>query len=610
MRGLEVSMSPLVLVLAAFPDVHSLANPAEVRPTHIALDLTVNFAEKTLRGEAVLSIEYPLGEDKANHLDLDTRELRIEEVTDEASGQPLTFTLESSVKLLGQRLRIDLPARRPRQVKIAYRTVPEATALQWLEPRQTTSGKLPFLFTQSQSIHARSWVPCMDSPGVRVTYEAVIRVPVGATAVMAAEAGRHQPELGIFRFAMPQPIPPYLFALAVGEIAKKDVGPRTAVYAEPAVVEKAAWEFAEMEKMVAAAERLYGPYAWGRWDVLVLPPSFPFGGMENPRLTFATPTVIAGDRSLTNVMAHELAHSWSGNLVTNATWADFWLNEGFTSYIENRLVEEIYGVEAARMAALLSQRELRETIASPKIARTRTAMYRDLTGEDSDEYEGAIVYDKGAAFLLTLETQFGRPAFDAFLRGYFEQNKFQSMTTPRFLEILKRDLFKGDEAAWKKAKVDEWVTGQGLPGNLVVPKSQRFDLTKAAAAAFAKDGALGGVKKDWVTAEWLDFLANLPKAMTPAQMKSLDEAFAFSKSGNAEVLSAWLMHAVENDYEAAYPALEDFLTRMGRRKFLRPLYQALHDNEKTRERGRALYARARPGYHPIATASIDAIYKP
>jgi leukotriene-A4 hydrolase len=603
-------MSPLVLVLAAFPDVHSLANPSEVRPTHVALDLTVNFEQKTLRGDAVLTLEYPQGEAKAQALDLDTRELRIEEIVDEATGQPLTFTLEAPVKLLGQRLHIGLPPRRPRQVRISYRTVPEATALQWLDPRQTTSGTLPFLFTQSQSIHARSWVPCMDSPGVRLTYEAVIRVPPGTTAVMAAEAGAHEPEKGVFRFKMPQPIPPYLFALAAGEIAKKDVGPRTAVYAEPAVLEKAAFEFAEMEKMVEAAERLYGPYAWGRWDVLVLPPSFPFGGMENPRLTFATPTLIAGDRSLTNVMAHELAHSWSGNLVTNATWADFWLNEGFTSYIENRLVEEIYGVEAARMAALLSQRELRETIGNPKTVKARTAMYRDIAGEDSDDYEAAIAYDKGAAFLLLLETHFGRPTFDGFLRGYFEQNKFQSMTTPRFLEILKRDLFKGDDAAWKKLKVDQWITGQGLPDNLVVPKSQRFDLTKAAAAAFAKDGSLGGVKKDWVTAEWLDFLANLPKTMTAAQMKALDDAFGLTQAGNAEILSAWLMHAVTNTYEPSLPAVEDFLTRMGRRKFLRPLYQALYDNQKTRERGRALYKRARPGYHPIATATIDTIYKP
>lgn len=604
-------MLPLPLILAAAlpaADPHSLANPQVVRPTHVALDLTVRFEDKTIQGRADLSVEYPQGEARAATLDLDTRDLTIESVTD-AAGKPLAFALEPPVKLLGQRLRITLPEPRPRQVRIAYRTSPQATALQWLEPRQTTSGKLPFLFTQSQSVHARSWVPCMDSPGVRLTYDATVRVAAGTTVVMAAEAGKHEPEKGVFRFRMPQPIPPYLFALSAGEIARKDVGPRTAVYAEPAVLEKAAWEFAEMEKMVEAAERLYGPYAWGRWDVLVLPPSFPFGGMENPRLTFATPTIIAGDRSLTNVMAHELAHSWSGNLVTNATWSDFWLNEGFTSYIENRLVEEIYGKDVAQMAALLSLRELQETLANPRTVAARTVMYRDTAGQDSDDYEAAIVYDKGAHFLRVLEVRFGRPAFDAFLRGYFDGHRFQSMTTPQFLEILRKDLFRNDAAAWADARVDEWTTGPGLPANVVVPRSERFEKTRAAAQAFAKDGALAGIRKEWVTAEWLDFLGALPRSLTRAQMDALDGAFALSKSGNAEILTAWLLHAVRNDYEPAYPALDDFLLRQGRRKFLRPLYQALYDNPKTREHGRALYAKARPGYHSIATASLDAIFK-
>jgi hypothetical protein len=331
--------------------------------------------------------------------------------------------------------------------------------------------------------------------------------------------------------------------------------------------------------------------------------------MENPRLTFATPTIIAGDRSLTNVMAHELAHSWSGNLVTNATWSDFWLNEGFTSYIENRIVEQISGKEVAQMEALLSLREIKETLANPRTAVARTALYRDTGGEDPDDYEGAIVYQKGAAFLHMLEARFGRPAFDAFLRGYFDAHRFQSMTTPQFLEVLRKDLFRDDAAAWADAKVDDWVKGTGLPANVVVPPSERFDRTRAAAEAFAKDGSLTGVRKDWVTAEWLDFLGALPTDMTRAQMEALDEAFGFTKSGNAEILSAWLLQAVRNDYEPAYGALEDFLLRQGRRKFLRPLYQALHDNPKTLERGKALYARARPGYHSIATASIDPIFK-
>ncbi|HET8644612.1 MAG TPA: M1 family metallopeptidase, partial [Vicinamibacteria bacterium] len=475
--------------------------------------------------------------------------------------------------------------------------------------QQTTSGKLPFLFTQSQAIHARSWIPTMDSPGVRTTYEAVVRVPAGMRAVMSAAEGRHEPARGLYRFRMDQAIPAYLIALAAGEIDFKAMSPRTGVYAEPAVVEKAAWEFADTEKMVQVAERLYGPYRWGRYDIIVLPPSFPFGGMENPRLTFATPTIIAGDRSLMALVAHELAHSWSGNLVTNATWNDFWLNEGFTSYIENRIVEEVYGREVAEMEALLAQRQLREAMADPQMKPEDTRLLIDLAGRDPDEGMTDVAYDKGANLLRMLEKRFGRARFDAFLRRYFEGNAFKSMTTPRFLDILKRDLFGGDEALWKQVGVEDWIHKPGLPDTVVVPSSPRYDKAVAAAEAFARTGALEGVGQGWVTTEWLGFLNALPKEMTAGQMAALDARFKLSQSGNSEVRFAWLMHVVRNTYEPGFTSLEDFLTRMGRRKFLRPLYRALDENARTKELARRIYAKARPTYHPIAVSSIDEVLK-
>jgi aminopeptidase N len=466
---------------------------------------------------------------------------------------------------------------------------------------------MPFLFTQSQAIHARSWIPCMDSPAVRTTYEAVVRAPAGMTAVMSAAHLGHEPAQGVFRFRMDHPIPAYLIALAAGEIGFKALSPRTGVYAEPAVLEKAAWEFADVEKMVQANERLYGPYRWERWDTIVLPPSFPYGGMENPRLTFATPTLIAGDRSLTSTMAHELAHSWSGNLVTNATWGDFWLNEGFTTYIENRLVEELYGREVAEMEVLLGQRELREFVSDPQTKPGDTRLFIDLAGRDPDDGSNVLPYEKGASFLRVLEARFGRPRLDRFLRQYFDAHAFRSMTTAGFLEILKRDLFGGDAAAWKAAGVEQWVYGEGIPDTLVVPPSARFDKARAAAAAFAATGAVDGVRPDWTTTERLGFLNSLPRALTRAQLDALDRSFRFSQSGNAEILFAWLLHAVRNTYEPAFPSLERFLTGMGRRKFLRPLYRAMHENPQTQALARRIYDRARPTYHPIAVATVDEI---
>ncbi len=596
----------LALLLAA--DVHSLGNPDVARPTHVALDLALDFDRKVVAGTATLDITYPAGAARADHLDLDTRALSVEAVT--AGGKPLPFVLEPAVPNLGQRLRITLPARKPARVTIRYRTSPEATALQWLTPRQTTSGRLPFLFTQSEAIHARSWIPLVDSPGVRITYDAVVRAPKGMQVVMSAEHGRHDRARGIFRFHMPHAIPPYLIALAAGELEFRPLSSRTGVYAEPAIVGRAAAEFADVEKMVQVAEKLYGPYAWGRWDTIVLPPSFPFGGMENPRITFATPTVLAGDKSLVGLLAHELAHSWSGNLVTNATWADFWLNEGVTTYIENRIVEELYGKEVAEMQVLLGQRELRKEAGDPKMRPEDTRLHLDLAGRDPDEGMTAIAYDKGANLLRMLEQHFGRARFDAFLRGWFDSHRFQSVTTATFVDALRTDLFKGDDAAWRDLGVEAWIYQPGIPANIVVPVSARFARTKAAAEAFARDGSLDLVRTDWVTTEWLDFLNNLPPSMTAAQLEALDRRFAFSKSGNSEIQFAWLVHAVRNTYEPAFPALEDFLTRQGRRKFVRPLFQAMQDNPRTRDLARRVYARARPTYHPITASSIDAILNP
>jgi leukotriene-A4 hydrolase len=590
-------------------DVHTFANVNEVRPTHLSLDLSLDFATHRLRGVNELTLAYA-DDAEPEHLDLDTRDLAIARVTDPATGRDFAFSLGVPEPFLGRRLRIELAGARPEKVRIEYETSPAASAVQWLTPEQTTSGRWPFVFTQSQAIHARSWIPTADSPGVRVSYDAVVHVPAGMTVVMSAESLESDQKTGTFRFRMPQAIPSYLIALAAGEIAFKALGPRTGVYAEPGVLERAASEFRDVEKMVEAAEALYGPYRWGRWDSIVLPPSFPYGGMENPRLTFATPTIVAGDRSLVDVMAHELAHSWSGNLVTNETWSDTWLNEGFTTYIENRIVERLYGKDLADMEVLLQIRNLRETVAvkQERHAMGDTQLVQQLTGRDPDD-GGAVAYEKGASFLRVLEDHFGRERLDAFLRGYFDDHAFQGMTTGRFVDILRDGLFQDEPEAWDALRVEEWLYGQGIPDNLVTPKSDRFDKTRAAAEAFATSGATDGIHSDWQTVEWLDFLAALPSPLSLAQMTALDHHAGFTTRGNAEILCAWLELAIAANYEPAYPALEHFLTSQGRRKFLRPLYAAMQKNPKTRDMARRIYAKARPTYHPIAVTTIDGIVK-
>jgi leukotriene-A4 hydrolase len=589
-------------------DVHSYARPQEARVRHVALDLTADFPAHVLRGSATLTVERSAG---ADSIVLDVDGLNVLRVSD-GEGAALPFTVGARQDILGQPLSIRLPAR-GEAIRIEYETSPDAAAVQWLEPAQTSGGRLPFLFTQGQAILTRTWVPTQDSPGVRQTYEAVIRVPAGMTAVMSAEMLTPTGEDGpagsrVYRFRMDQPIPPYLIALAIGELAFREIGPRSGVYAEPSVVAAAAHEFAEVEQMMDAAERLYGPYRWDRYDILVLPPSFPFGGMENPRLTFATPTILAGDRSLVSLIAHELAHSWSGNLVTNATWHDFWLNEGFTTYIESRIMEELRGAEYADMLRLLGRQDLHNTLEELGPTSPDTRLQLDLAGRDPDEGMNDIAYEKGAAFLMTAESIVGRERLDAFLRGYFDRFAFQPMTAEAFVAYLNRELLADDEQAAARLRAREWIFEPGLPDNVPPVRSARFERVDAQVAAFGAGTPPTGLQTaDWSTHEWLRFLRALPDTLAPAQLSVLDQAFGFTRTGNSEVLFAWLRVAIRNRYEPAMPALERFLTMQGRRKFIAPLYQELMNTTWGPDVARRIYAAARPTYHSITAGTVDGI---
>ncbi len=581
-------------------DPHSFARPGEVRVTHLALDLTVDFETRTLEGTAALRLE---GE--GSELVLDTRDLEVEAVH-LADGSPADFSLGDEVELLGRPLHVDLQDGTD-LVTIRYRTSPTAEVLQWLGPDQTSSGQ-PFLFTQSQAILARTWVPCQDTPAVRMTYEAAVHVPPALMAVMSAENPTEKDPDGVYRFRMEQPIPSYLLALAVGDLAFQPLGDRSGVFAEPSIVAKAAWEFADVEKMMVAAEKLYGPYRWERYDLLVLPPSFPFGGMENPRLTFATPTILAGDRSLVSLVAHELAHSWSGNLVTNATWDDFWLNEGFTSYIENRIMEELYGAEYARMLASLSRQDLLGELEEMGAGTRDTHLFLDLEGRNPDDGMTAIAYDKGAAFLATLEGLAGREAWDRFLAAYFSAFAFQSLDTETFVEYLRENLLDADPELAQEARVEDWIYGPGLPANANAATSDAFAAVEGRVAAWVDGTAAADLDVDgWTTHHWLHFLRHLPARLDGTQMSELDSTFGFTPSGNAEILCAWLTVAIRNEYRPADPALEKFLVSVGRRKFLRPLYAELAKTERGLEWARDVYARARSGYHAISSGTIDEI---
>ncbi|MDF7775184.1 M1 family metallopeptidase [Sphingomonas sp. AOB5] len=597
-----------ILTTPEAKDVWTRARPEIARVTHVDLNLRADFAAKTMSGRATLTILAAKG---AKEIVLDTDDLDIASITDDR-GRPLQYSVGADDPELGAPLTIQLNGRK--RITIRYSSKPGAGALQWLSPEQTAGKTQPYLFSQGQAIYNRSWIPTQDSPGIRQTWSATITVPGNLVAVMsaarvnggkakAAPNGEHS-----FSFKMDKPVPPYLIALAVGDLKYKALGPRSGVWTEAPMLEAAATEFADIEKMIDAAEALYGPYRWGRYDMLVLPPAFPYGGMENPMLTFLTPTLLTGDRSNTDVVAHELAHSWSGNLVTNATWSDSWLNEGFTTYFENRIMEALYGPERAAMYTDLDWDGLQRDIGlagGPEAPATR------LHGNPGETY-GQLDYFKGSTFLRTIERTVGRAKFDAYLRSYFDRHAFQPQTTAGFLADIRANLIKGDKALEDALQLDRWAYGPGLPANAVRVTSTTLAAVDAKLVAFNAGGPASAIQPTgWSTQEWQRFLNGLPRQLPAARLKELDETLGLSVSGNAYIRSAWLDLAISNRYEPALPSLRQFVHSVGRGLLIRPLYTRLmQQGDWGTAIARELFASARAGYHPGTAAGIERIVNP
>ncbi|NYZ61741.1 M1 family metallopeptidase [Luteimonas deserti] len=598
---------PPVAAAGGDRDEHSYAEPAKVVTEDLALDLALDFDARTIAGTATYTLRWV--DAAATQLVLDTRDLTIEKVEGEAGGawQPLRYALAEADATLGSRLTIETPERNAR-VRVTYVTSPGASGLQWLTPEMTEGKRLPFMFSQSQQIHARSWVPLQDTPAIRYTYTARVTSRPDVMVLMSADNATDAARDGEYTFSMPQKIPSYLMAIAAGDLVFKEISARAGVWAEPSMVDRAVAEFADTEKMIAVTEQLYGPYRWERYDLLILPPSFPYGGMENPRLSFITPTVIVGDKSLVSLIAHELAHSWSGNLVTFASAKHGWLNEGFTSYVENRIVESLYGKEVSDMEYVIARNALVDGIAAMPEA-TQALAVKPGTELDADDALSAVAYDKGAWFLQFLEQRFGRETFDAFLRGYFDHFAFQSITTEQFLDYARANLFDANPGTVTEAEIQEWVYAPGIPAYAPQVMSRNFGIVDSARLAWLGSPQLPPrqITDAWSTQEWLHFLESLPQTLTIEQLTQLDEAYGFTGTDNGEIAMRWYPLAIRSGYTQANEALAAFTARVGRRKLIMPIYTALVQTEPGLALAKEIFEKARPGYHPITTGSVERV---
>ncbi len=586
-------------------DPHSFAEYEKVRIRHLTLDLDADMERRTLSGHVILDLDRP--EPGHQRLVLDTRDLDIQDVTVvDPDGQPVpvSWRLGEDRGHLGKPLVIILP-QGIEQVRIDYASSPQAFGLQWLDSNQTSSGK-PFMFSQSQPHYARTWVPLQDTPAVRYTFDATIRAPRELLVVMGADGNETEPNArGEYRFTMPQAIPSYLMAIAVGDLEFAEIGPRSGVYAEPDWIDRAKAEFHQLEAMIDIGEALYGPYRWGRYDLLVLPPSFPFGGMENPRLSYVTPTIIAGDGSLLALVAHELAHSWSGNLVTNAAWRDLWLNEGFTVYFEARIMEAIYSPEIVAMLARLDWETLAAELATLDDADRQ--LVRDLSDRDPEQAFISVPYDMGRFFLDWLEHRVGREVLDVFLRQYFDEFAFQSITTERFRDYLETHLVKVYADSLSMAEVDEWLYEPGMPEFAIAPESDALAQVDSWRERWlAGDVELDSLPSDnWSVYEWLHFLAGLAGALDAETMTVMDAQFDLVDTSNVEILYLWLQRSIEAEYAPGIERLKQFLLEVGRNKFTRPLYTALVNSDWGHDWAIEVYQRARPSYHPLTRQAAE-----
>ncbi|KAK3906440.1 peptidase family M1-domain-containing protein [Staphylotrichum tortipilum] len=602
--------------MAPVRDPNTQSNYDAWRTRHTMADFAVDFAAKCLRGSVVIELESQT--DRAStEIILDSSFVDVADIT--LNAAPSKWEVKDRTGPSGSPVHIAVPdgAGKGEVVKLGIQlaTTDKCTALQWLSPAQTSNKKAPFMFSQCQAIHARSIFPCQDTPDVKSTYDFVIRSPhvVVASGVPLPEATEAAGDDKIYKFRQNVPIPSYLFALASGDIASAPIGRCSSVCTGPNELKASQWELEDdMDKFLDAAEKIVFPYRWGEYNVLVLPPSFPYGGMENPIFTFATPTIISGDRQNIDVIAHELAHSWSGNLVTNGSWEHFWLNEGWTVYLERRILASIHNNNAYfDFSAIIGWKHLEMSVEEFGADHEYTKLCINHKGIDPDDAFSSVPYEKGFHFIYSLDRLVGRENFDKFIPHYFAKWANKSLDSYEFKQTF-LDFFSTPEYASLQGKLAEidWEGRFYTPG---LPPKPEFD-TSLVDVCFQLAGKWK--QKDFSpsssdTSSWtgnqvlvfLNLVQNFEEPLTVEQSQSMGKVYGLADSKNVELKAAYYQIAMRAKDTSAYPGIVELLGEVGRMKFVRTLFRSL--TKVDRDLAVKTFEKNRDFYHPICRALVE-----
>ena len=576
-------------------ELNTFSNYDIISQTNINVHFIVDFDNKKVDGEVTISFK---ALEDGEVIILDTKSLIIKTIKDN-TGNELDFKLDNYYRLESHGVPLKIYKEYSKDdtfdITIEYSTTKDCMAIDWLEPEQTSGGKYPFMYSQCQSILCREMLPIQDTPAVKMPVQISITVPeelIGLAAGLFVEEinnGNNK----TFIYALDIPIPSYLIAIAAGDIGSQNVSERCTIYAEKTVVEKAAWEFSDTEKFLKIAENYIGEYVWEQYNILVLPPSFPFGGMENPTLTFLTPSLIAGDKSLVSVVAHEISHSWTGNLVTNENWPDFWLNEGFTMFIERKILSSHKDKDMAKLDAMVGLSNLKADIIAFGESKSFSSLEPNLLGRNPDDAFNKVPYEKGFNLLYYLENKVNSDEiFQKFMRSYidkFKKGVVKYMDFRTFFETFIKNNVKDWEKILNDIDWDTWVFAPGFPPVENDFSNKYADEVDQAVKDFYENKLSDDfVKtfKDWFTLLKQNFLNKIKESdieLSETQLEYLNEKLELIQGKyNVEVSCSYYLTVLYHGTLSTKfeESLVDFLGKHGRINYIRPLFSALARRNK------------------------------